>query len=152
MLWKVGAEALPLRGNMGRWTSTQQDDSSCPLCREHEESATHLFLACPRSIFIWRNDPWPLFTEQFWGRRNWQWMRFLLDPGKLPRGHRDEWADMMPSVALTLDVIWFARDQVVHGSDLTTPEAMIRDVHRRYQSQKSAWSSNNEVVTDQGEL
>lgn len=73
-------------------------------------------------------------------------MRFLLDPRKLPRGHRDEWADMMLSVALTLDVIWFARDQVVHGSDLTTPEAMIRDVHGRYQSHKSAWSSKNEVL------
>lgn len=48
---------------------------------------------------------------------------------------------MMLAVALTLDVIWFNRNQVAHGQAPATPESLIQDVHRRYHGHKKAWSS-----------
>lgn len=45
LLWKEVAGALPVKGLLGRWNRNLQEDSwICRLCREHEESATHLFL------------------------------------------------------------------------------------------------------------
>lgn len=46
----------------------------------------------------------------------------------------------MLMVAITLDVIWYARNEVVHGKDKPDPFALIYDIQRRYEDNEAAWS------------
>lgn len=48
---------------------------------------------------------------------------------------------MMLAVAIRFDVIWFVRNQVVHGKVKLSPDEMIGSVKRRYDEHQWAWQT-----------
>ncbi|KAB1227842.1 hypothetical protein CJ030_MR1G001676 [Morella rubra] len=66
LLWKLAAEALPLRGRIHLEIFDHELTlSSCPLCHFWVETREHLFLGCSFSRILWRLGPWPFLAEQF---------------------------------------------------------------------------------------
>lgn len=52
----------------------------------------------------------------------------------------------MLAVTITLDVIWFARNKVAHGDELTDPLMMTVGVRKRYHDNKTTWTSKEEKI------
>lgn len=139
ILWKVAGDALPLRGKIKRWAENASNLSwRCPLCDCDEESNEHLFPACPGSKFIWREGPWPVRTEAFARRPIAEWIKFLFHCKNLPSELQNSWRDIMLAVAIRLDVIWYARNQVAHGKDRPVPDSLINEVHRWFEEHQMA--------------
>lgn len=84
------------------------------VCKQQEETYEHLFLSCTVSSMVWWHGPWPMRTDGFSRSSITDWLQFLLDARNLPQSDQDRWPSLMLAVAITLDSLWWVRNQVVH--------------------------------------
>lgn len=145
MMWKLVADALPLRGKMASFLSNPSGRGlECPLCGVGLEMGNHLFLACPISQRIWSLGRWPLRTAPCVHMPLLDWLNFVLEPRNLPLTHRDEWQQFILYVAVVIDSIWFTRNMVVHNQKEVVLDNILAMIHRRFDEQMYVWYSLKE--------
>lgn len=88
LFWKVIVDVLPLRTKNFRFIPNMPEEAlACPLCKQTEETVSHLFLGCLFSRVLWREGPWPFNPAPFCQEPLVNWVRFVLNPNNKP--HRD---------------------------------------------------------------
>lgn len=112
----------------------------CPLCRQADETAHHLFLVCHFSRLLWREGPWAFNLAAFSQESLIIWFKFILNPYNLPANVRGKWDEFMLYIAIVLDSLWFTRNKVVHENLEPNASVMVQEVARRYADHGAAWS------------
>lgn len=139
-MWKIASNALPLKGmhaNMNDETVAMW--APCPLCLEGPETPLHLFTLCPVAIVLWRHSVKPIdITCIIISSTKALVKYFIVDAENFftqPQDHRATVID----AAITLDVIWKARNGVVHSQEPVLLPNLIKDIHACVQDHLLAW-------------
>ncbi|KAL5165677.1 hypothetical protein HKD37_18G050765 [Glycine soja] len=153
--WRLLRDTLPTKQNLRR-RQIPIDDMLCPLCRNKEEGAEHLFFNCSKTLPLW-----------------WESMSWVNLITAMPQNHRDhflqhgmEVADGVRSktwkcwwIALTW-TIWHHRNKVVfqdtifHGTKLLEDAlfllwSWIKAMDKDFTLHFNQWSSNLKEGLDQ---
>ncbi|XP_028199569.1 uncharacterized protein LOC114384096 [Glycine soja] len=153
--WRLLWDRLPTKQNLRR-RQIPIDDMLCPLCRNKEEGAEHLFFNCSKTLPLW-----------------WESMSWVNLITIMPQNHRDhflqhgmEVADGVRSktwkcwwIALTW-TIWHHRNKVVfqdttfHGTKLLEDAlfllwSWIKAMDKDFTLHFNQWSSNLKEGLDQ---
>ncbi|KAB1203090.1 hypothetical protein CJ030_MR8G005522 [Morella rubra] len=94
-----------------------------------------------KALLAWRESPWGLLTNRI---RDWnieQWIASLLDPVPSLSLPTDQSELIILYAAILMDVIWFSRNQVMHGGRRDDFGTIIRRIHRLYVEHSMAWSA-----------
>ncbi|KAB1203084.1 hypothetical protein CJ030_MR8G005528 [Morella rubra] len=94
-----------------------------------------------KALLAWRESPWGLLTNRI---RDWnieQWIASLLDPVPSLSLPTDQSELIILYAAILMDVIWFSRNQVMHGGRRDDFGSIIRRIHRLYVEHSMAWSA-----------
>ena len=100
-------------------------DTQCHFCGEAVEIKVHLFLECPLAKAIWFGCRWYLRSNGF------------LDPLSYSPDHAQRNEDLNTQwtvqVALTLETIWFLRNQIAHNKGNINLPSTIHELNLKAQ-------------------
>lgn len=130
LLWKVAANALPLRHTHREvFIHAATGSPLCPFCQIAAETPQQLFLECQFSTILWRNGPWAFHSDFFVDQPIQKGISYMLDSKNLPRSAKDFWPRLMLAVTIILDTIWLTRNKLVHEAQPPDIMAAIHSVH-----------------------
>uniref|UniRef100_A0A803QHL3 Reverse transcriptase domain-containing protein n=1 Tax=Cannabis sativa TaxID=3483 RepID=A0A803QHL3_CANSA len=136
--WQLMRDALPTREKIGMAISLQT--RGCPICEEGEETTLHLFWECYFAKEIWFGSLWGMRADHL-HYLNWtDWMSWFHD--QMHRQQNLSFDEFMLGALCIFQVIWEARNEVVHGTRLRPIMEVINSVNRLYKDHLSRWKPN----------
>jgi hypothetical protein len=115
LLWKVAWNMLPSRDNISRFVVSEDPNTwNCPFCNCTVETLNHIFLDCDLARILWRSSPWPLNPVGFALRPISDWILAIVFPSIWLSIPTCDSKRFQIFASLILDVIWMARNKLVH--------------------------------------
>ncbi|KAB1226989.1 hypothetical protein CJ030_MR1G014989 [Morella rubra] len=141
ILWKIAAEALPLRATIfARMGATDNLDTIlCPLCSNQAETALHLFQHCPVSRILWRNSAWPLDIANIPTSSPADLIKKLLNADDSLGIPPPQLQMFIINAAIIFYELWYSRNQLLHAGIPCIIKAKLVALARRYADHFHAW-------------
>ncbi|KAB1226792.1 hypothetical protein CJ030_MR1G021664 [Morella rubra] len=131
LLWKVTWDGIPTKlkvadriGGRGQL----EGDLLCALCGEHLESLHQLLFICPYSRSVWSESPWQFNIALFGLGTVEEWVRIILHPHNSIGTPLEDQHLFQIFAVNAIDLVWGARNQVVHGGKESDPRELSRRV------------------------
>ncbi|KAL0402408.1 UNVERIFIED_CONTAM: hypothetical protein Slati_4270700 [Sesamum latifolium] len=127
-IWRTLFDTLPTRGKLNQFFQIRE--SNCPFCDFQTETAHHLFLCCPFSKKIWLLSKWQvrLHSISHLSLREWFLEISSKNASFFPDNNIQD--EFITAWAITLELIWKAQNDLVHGSEAQNPEQIAQSVLR----------------------
>jgi hypothetical protein len=116
LLWKISWNLLPVRANIARFIHSEDPAAwVCPFCKDAQETISHVFLDCSFARSLWNSLSWPLISESLCNLPISEWISAILYPHQKLAIPIQEIRQFQLCVAITIDHIWYVRNQLVHN-------------------------------------
>jgi hypothetical protein len=143
MAWNI----LPVRASLARFVSSLDlDPWCCPFCKGPQESLSHIMLECSFAKILWRSSPWPLITDAFCERPFVDWIVAILRPHLKLAIPIQEVRKFQLHATITLDHIWFSRNQLVHQALPPSPSCSLIRIASTMADHCKAWSVAPQIL------
>lgn len=152
LLWKVVWEVLPTKSIVAAQLGGSEmvdDELTCVLCGEHPESIQSLLLHCPFSRSIWSESPWQLNIRAFGDVSVAPWVQTILHPHQSIGIPLENHHLFQLFAANAIDMVWAARNQVVHGGKRCEALVLAHRVRRLSWEHRAAWQRKLQPVRQQ---
>ncbi|PWA92818.1 reverse transcriptase domain, Reverse transcriptase zinc-binding domain protein [Artemisia annua] len=143
-IWRLVLDRLPLLSNLDS-RCIDVPSVLCPLCGDHPETREHLFIACSKSLVIWRK------CLSWWGVCVPPNLSIMdLVSGSLGNNFPGYGKTIFSGVCYSvLWHIWDWRNKVVHSKIEERQEELKVDIFPRVQSLSLLWLSNRWHCADE---
>ena len=132
LIWRIATGILPTKVNLA--LKLGSGDTLCPLCSEYDESIEHIFFHCAISRAIWFGNSWAVYSNHLTFSSCKDIINIICDPS-LPSGMSMDGKMLKEQTAIqfaiTLDVIWNLRNQVIHNDHKINLMATIKLLESR---------------------
>jgi hypothetical protein len=140
LLWKIAWDILPSRGNIGCFVASVDVDAwVCPFCKGPQKTLCHIFLECDLARILWRTSSWPLIISGFATRPISDWVLAILYPVEWLAIPKNEVRRFQIFAALTLNLIWFSRNKLIHDALQPVPSKVFKQLSSSMDHHLSAW-------------
>jgi ribonuclease HI len=123
LLWRIGLNILPTKSSIALFASNF--DTNCPLCSIHVETPLHLFWQCPLARALWFNSVWGIRTDLIHLDNILQLIEMLLSPLPSLLLNNGEVDKLLLCGAIIMDLIWKARNSMVHENILVNIDNLL---------------------------
>jgi hypothetical protein len=139
MAWNI----LPVRASLAIFVSSiDLDPWCCPFYKGPQESLSHIMLECSFAKILWKSSPWPLITDAFCEQPFADWIVAILRPHLKLAIPIQEVRKFQLHTAITLDHIWFSRNQLVHQALTPSPSHSIIQIASTTVDHCKAWTDS----------
>jgi hypothetical protein len=143
LLWKMAWNILHVRASIAKFVnSIEQDPWLCPFCKGPQESISHIILECSFAKILWRNSHWPLLTDAFCGQPFAAWIVAILRPHVKLAIPIHEVRKFQLQATITMDHIWFSRNQLVHKAVIPSPMQALTQIASTSAIHCKAWTNS----------
>ncbi|KAE7996355.1 hypothetical protein FH972_001086 [Carpinus fangiana] len=94
---------------------------------------------CHFARIVWSSSSWPINTEAFNNQPITEWTVTILNPNKVLNVPRVGSGKFQPHAAITLDHIWFVRNQLVHNEVQPLIPQFIQKISSTIRAHTLAW-------------
>jgi hypothetical protein len=98
----------------------------CPFCKGPLKILCHTFLDCDLARILWRSSSWPLITVGFSALPILDLILAILYPVERLSIPKSKARKFQLFASLTLDIIWFSRNKLVHDDHQPVPAKLIK--------------------------
>ncbi|KAL0439338.1 UNVERIFIED_CONTAM: putative ribonuclease H protein [Sesamum latifolium] len=137
-IWRLLFDVLPTKGKLGQFL--QIPNTECSLCDWQVENAHHLFLCCPFAERIWILSKWQVRLHLLSHLTLREWFLAISNPNSSSFPDQSTQKEFITTWAITLERIWKARNDKVHGNDQQTLEAIAAGILK---SSNEYWKVRN---------
>ncbi|XP_048334824.2 uncharacterized protein LOC125423735 [Ziziphus jujuba] len=140
-LWN---QSLPVLNNLAA-RRMSLENLECGHGCQSSEIEIHLFFHCEIAKILWFASPWGIQWEEFGHNDILAFLKFLSNlEGYLPV-HQEDKENFFMYIAITLEHIWWIRNQIVHEGCVENIETTPAVVMKRFQELKEAISRDEPV-------
>jgi hypothetical protein len=107
---------MTVRANIARFIHSEDQAAwVCPFCKDAQATISHVFLDCSFARSLWNSLSWPLISESLCNLPISEWISAILYPHQKLAIPIHEIRQFQLFVAITIDHIWYVRNQLVHN-------------------------------------
>ncbi|XP_030479361.1 uncharacterized protein LOC115696608 [Cannabis sativa] len=134
LCWQILRNALPTRAKLGQFMAIPS--VCCPLCNDEEETSIHLFWQCSFAKAIWYGSLWGIRTDSIQFPDWMDWFQWFNCKRNLP--HDLDFDTFLIGALCIIEVVWNNRNKVIHGSNITPINEVIRIMRRQFHDHSSS--------------
>ena len=137
LLWRIAAGVLPTHDSLVKFVPNL--DMLCPLCNACSESVIHLFLECSLARAMWFVIA-GIYIDHFQLDSGVDLVEAIVFPS-------NDLADSFTlKGALIIDLLWKARNHIVHEDSVVEAESLMLDFDKKWRDHSTVFFKSVSLV------